>query len=113
MQVEYRENGRVAVLRPTGVLNAAVIDQVREEWFSWWQGSEPVHDVVLDLRQVSFLDSSGLGLLIALLKRVAQRGGDLKLAGLQGGVRVVFEITRTSKVFAIFDTVEEAVRSIA
>ena len=60
---------------------------------------------------VDFLDSAGLGSLIALLKRVSERGGDMKIAGLQKKVRMVFEITRAFKVFDIFDNPDEALKA--
>ena len=57
------------------------------------------------------MDSAGLGSLIAALKRITERGGDMKLACLQKKPRMVFEITRAYKVFEIFDTIEEALKS--
>ena len=112
MQVELRQQGRLAILRPAQSLNAAVVDQVRDEWVTWLQGAGDVRNVIIDLEQVPFMDSSGVGLLVAFLRRVVQRGGDLKIACLQPGVRLVFEITRIHKVFEIFDNVDEAARSI-
>jgi anti-sigma B factor antagonist len=110
MNVDYRDEGRTAVLRPEGALTAAVVDERQTEWFSWFKEREEVKRIVVDLQAVDFIDSSGLGLLIALLKRAAQRDGDVKLAGLAKNVRMVFEITRTYKVFDIYDSVEEALR---
>ena len=113
MQVEMINGGAAAILRPTGSLNAAVIDQLREDWFKWLQGAEGVSNVIMDLGGVNFIDSSGMGLLIALLKRIAPRGGDVKIVGLRKNVRMIFEITRTYKIFEIFDSEEEAVRAIS
>jgi len=47
----------------------------------------------------------------ALLKRVADRGGGLKLCRIQNKVRLVFEITRAHRVFEILDTPDEAVKA--
>ncbi len=113
MQVEFRNEERLAIIQPPPTLNAAVIDQIREDWFFWLQNTKAVRNVILDMRQVAFMDSSGLGLLVAFLRRVVTRGGDLKIVGLQPGVRVVFEITRAYKIFEIFDTVDEAAQSIS
>ncbi len=112
MEVELRQNGCLAILRPTQSMNAAVIDQTRDEWFTWLQSVETVRNVIMDMQQVDFMDSSGLGLLVAFLKRMTLRSGDLKIVGLQPGVRIVFEITRAYKMFEIFDTVEEAERAV-
>ena len=62
-----------------------------------------VRDVVVDLTAVSFIDSSGLGVLVGALKRVNELGGDagLVLVGLDGPARRVFEITGLDQVFEL------------
>lgn len=67
--------------------------------------------VVLDLSGVTFVDSSGLGALIACLRQVTGAGGDLKLSGLQPQVRALFELVRMHHLFSIYNTQEEAARS--
>ena len=101
----------VGVVTVTGPLTAAGVDSFREQFGGWWQSSPDVRNVVVDLGGVDFLDSAGLGTVIAILKRIAERGGDLKIASLQKKVRMVFEITRAYKVFDILDSVEEAVKA--
>jgi anti-sigma B factor antagonist len=95
----------------TGSLTSATVDTCREQFLTWWQVQPAIRNVVVDLSGVDFLDSAGLGLLVALLKRVSERGGDLKIAGLQKKVRMVFEITRAFKVFEIFETNAEAMQA--
>lgn len=67
--------------------------------------------VVMDLERVGFVDSSGLGALISLLKAVRGAGGDLKLASLSGPVRTVLEVTRLVRVFETHETADGAARS--
>ena len=67
--------------------------------------------VVLDLGNVNFMDSSGLGAIVALGKSLAEGGGELKLANITPQVRTVFELTRLHQAFEIYDTVEEAAAS--
>jgi len=67
--------------------------------------------IVMDLENVGFIDSSGLGALISLLKAVRCEGGDLKLACLSGAVRTVLEVTRLMRVFEIHETADNAARS--
>ncbi len=95
----------------TGSLTSATVDTFREQFLAWWQVQPAIRNVVMDLSGVDFLDSAGLGLLVALLKRVSERGGDMKIAGLQKKVRMVFEITRAFKVFEIFETTPEAIQA--
>ncbi len=63
---------------------------------------------VLDLREVEFLDSTGLGVLVACLKRFRTLGGDLHLVITTDRVRKVFEITGLLSVFGIYDSVAAA-----
>lgn len=56
--------------------------------------------VVLDLGKVEFMDSSGLGALVGVLKHLG-RSGSLELARLTGGVEKVFALTRMNSVFRI------------
>jgi len=95
----------------TGALTSAGVDSFREQFVSWWQGVPGVRNVIVDLTNVDFLDSSGLGSLIALLKRISDRGGDMKIVGLQKKVRMIFEITRAYKIFDIFDNTDEAIKA--
>lgn len=67
--------------------------------------------IVLDLDKVRFVDSAGLGQLIAWKKRAAQLGGDVRLLRPQQRVRDVFELTALTKAFRIFDAEEEALAS--
>lgn len=69
--------------------------------------------VVLDLAAVEFMDSSALGTLIPLLRSITARGGDLRLAGLQDRVQMLFELTRLYRVFSIWPDVDAAVASFA
>ena len=64
--------------------------------------------LVVDLSQVSYIDSSGLAVLIEGMQNVAAYGGKFALAGLQDGVRPIFEIARLDQVFQIYPTVDEA-----
>lgn len=105
-----KQNG-VGVVTLSGPLTAATVESFREQ-LGVWQADEPeVKNFVFDLAGVDFMDSAGLGALIAALKRITERGGDMKIASLQKKPKMVFEITRAYKVFEIYDTVDEALSS--
>jgi anti-sigma B factor antagonist len=63
--------------------------------------------IVLDLSQVTFLDSTGLGVLITALKRCRSAGGDLVLVTAQANVLKVLEITGLNDVFQVRDSLDE------
>jgi anti-anti-sigma factor len=72
---------------------------------------EPNSKVVLDLSEVDFIDSSGLGVLLSCYRHVGAAGGDLRLCNLNEQVRTLFELVRMHRVFDIYDTREEALNS--
>ncbi|MBO0613434.1 MAG: hypothetical protein RL122_2846 [Pseudomonadota bacterium] len=67
--------------------------------------------IVLDLSQVTFMDSSSLGALVSLLKMVGNRG-DLIIAGAKGIVAELFKLTRMDRVFRMADSVDAAVGAV-
>lgn len=64
--------------------------------------------LVVDLSRVSYIDSSGLAVLIEGMQNVEAYGGKFVLAGLQENVRPIFEIARLDQVFIIFPHVDAA-----
>src|ERR1700693_2827692 len=70
----------------------------------------PKHcDVVLELEQVSFIDSSGLGGLVRMVSAARAKGGDVKLSGLQQHVRKTLEMTNLLSLFETYDSEAEAI----
>lgn len=67
----------------------------------------PVDKLVLDLSGVSFMDSTGLGALVSLLKLLGANGA-MAVAGVQPAVRKLFEMTRLDSLFRLTPNVEEA-----
>jgi anti-sigma B factor antagonist len=66
------------------------------------------HALVIDLSQVQFIDSSGLGALLSGFKNANLRASDFALTGLQPRVKSMFELTRLHRVFEIYPGLEEA-----
>jgi len=67
--------------------------------------------IVLDLGNVTRIDSSGLGTLVALYASARRAGGDIKLANLGNHIKEALQITRLVTVFEIFGETEDAVAS--
>lgn len=93
---------------PGKALNAQASKAFRAEAMDKIKGQKRV---VIDLSDLTFVDSSGLGVLIACLRNVNGAGGDLKLCGLGAEVRALFELVRMHHLFAIYNTCDEAVRA--
>jgi len=74
---------------------------------------EGKNNLVVDLEEVRFVDSSGLGSLVSGFKNASARSGNLKLCGLQPQVKSMFELTRLHRVFEIYPAVDEALSSFS
>jgi anti-anti-sigma factor len=70
---------------------------------------EKYGDVVLQLDDLQFLDSSGLGALVRLMHAARAKAGDLKLCGLPAKISKVLELTNLVSQFEIYDSLEEAI----
>ncbi|MDD2853687.1 MAG: STAS domain-containing protein [Desulfuromonadaceae bacterium] len=68
-------------------------------------------NLIIDLAEIHFIDSSGLGALVSAYKNASLMHGTLKLSGLQSQVKSMFELTRLYRVFDIFSTVDDALLS--
>jgi anti-sigma B factor antagonist len=67
--------------------------------------------LVLDLSKIEFIDSTGLGALVACLRQARAIGGEIKLTGLTKSARALFELVRMHRVFEVFNSPDEAIAS--
>jgi anti-sigma B factor antagonist len=66
-------------------------------------------DIVLNLQDVGFIDSSGVGMLIHCLQEVRTRGGDLRLLKLSEDIHDLFEMVAIDRLFTIYQSEDEIV----
>ncbi len=64
---------------------------------------------VVDFDQTGYIDSSGLGVLVSLSKKIREQGGELRLANLNEDLRTLFELTKLDTLFKICDTIADAI----
>jgi anti-sigma B factor antagonist len=67
--------------------------------------------LLIDFSRTGYIDSSGLGALVSISKRVREAGGELRLSGLNDDLRSLFELTKLDTLFAITETPEQALTS--
>jgi anti-sigma B factor antagonist len=107
LEVQTRQtDGGITVVAPTGRLDVAGAPALKDAINDLDKNGAP--KVVIDMEGISFVDSTGLGSVIAALKRIRNRQGELRLAAPNQQVRVVLELTTLDKVFPYFATLEEA-----
>lgn len=67
--------------------------------------------VVIDLRQCEFIDSTFLGVIVFIKKKIYESGGDVRIVKSPSNVRTIMEKVGTIRFFNIYDSIESAVRS--
>lgn len=66
---------------------------------------------LIDFAQTGYIDSSGLGVLVSLSKKIREHGGELRLANLNEDLRTLFELTKLDTLFQISKNRDEALGS--
>ncbi len=109
MEILEERIDSIDVLKLEGRLDASSGKDIKEKVSAL--AKEKRVNLVIDMGAVEFIDSSGLGSLVASLRSVNKLGGDIKIASLQNPVRAIFELTRLHRIFEIFDDSTAAAKS--
>lgn len=112
LEITERRAGSVTVLTLNGRLVADEADVLFTQRVNALVADGRMR-IVVDLREVSTIDSGGVGSLVAKLLSARRAGGDLRLAQVTDRTRRVLEITKLLNVFHVFDSPDAAVRSFA
>ncbi|MBP5671003.1 MAG: STAS domain-containing protein [Lentisphaeria bacterium] len=108
METSTEQIGNVLKISVTGRLVAGSAEEFKQLLRNSAKTSK---QILLDLSNMNFIDSTGLGAIVFGHQEITQQGGQLKIACLQAKPRVVFDITKVYRIFDIYDDVETAVAS--
>jgi anti-sigma B factor antagonist len=106
VKVTSTDVGAQTVVEVVGEIDVSTADVLRERLLE--QLDRDRTDLVVDLRQVRFMDSTGLGVLVGTLKKVRLLGGRMQLVIDSERLLKVLRITALLQVFTVRETVEEA-----
>ena len=102
-----REREDIVEVAPKGDLDMASVGQMKlQDYLNAGRVK-----LVLNLENIEYIDSAGLGEIVRAMKRAREAGGDLRLCGVQGHVLKIIEITGLHKAIAVYPNREEAVAS--
>jgi len=97
---------RLCIIELKGVLDAESADDLEKALIT--MAEKGLWRVIVDLSGVNYISSAGWGIFTGQIKDVRSRGGDIKLAAMQHGVREVFQLLELDYFIQSFETVEEA-----
>ena len=101
-----KEAGGVVVVAVDGQLIVGNRQELKQQILDALEAGD--RRFLIDFTRTGYIDSSGLGVLVSLSKKIRDQGGDLRLAGLNEDLKTLFELTKLDTLFAISDTPEEA-----
>ena len=112
IRVEYAENVTIITLVDDKILEEEDVRALRESIMSVVEQAGGMN-LILDFRNVRFLSSAALGLLIRVSKKIYECDGQLRLCNIDPRIHEIFKITRLTKVFDIHRDLESASESLS
>lgn len=100
----------IKIVQPAGILDGIRANQLRRDISDIVATGADI--VLIDLKDVKFIDSSGLGALVSIMKTVRTSGGKLFVCSLNDQVKMIFELTKMDRVFEKFADQDEFNRKI-
>ncbi len=109
MSLQVIKHGDIVVIEVDGQLIVGNRQELKQKVLD--EAEAGARKVLVDFAKAGYIDSSGLGVLVSLAKRMRELGGDLRLANLNDDLQTLFELTKLDSLFQISDTRERALES--
>ena len=74
--------------------------------------SRPIKNIIFDFKNIRFMDSSGIGVIIGRYKKISNDGGKVSVINVNARVKKIFDLSGMNKIVSIYDTNEEAISSL-
>jgi len=109
MKIAITENNGAKVLAISGDIDMFSSPQLRKELLGLID--KKAGKLIVDFRDVTYIDSSGIATFVEGLKGVMVYGGKLRFASIPAGIMEIFSFSKLDKVFQIYDSIEDALNS--
>ncbi len=100
-------SNQVKVIQPVGRLDVTTAAEFRRQVNDIASAANPPQFLVVDLQEITFMDSSGLGALVSALKSTRGSNGEMVICGANDQVQMLFELTSMTKIFRIYQTIND------
>jgi len=107
MEINRRESGDIVIFDINGEIDLYNAPEIKEKIKE--EMNKGKVNIIINLDKVSYIDSSGIGVLISSLSNLKKVGGALKLINVYASVRKVFELTKLTSFFDIYDSESDAI----
>jgi anti-sigma B factor antagonist len=109
MSFDVKKEGEVTVIDVEGQLIVGNRQELKQKVLQELENGE--RRFLIDFEKTGYIDSSGLGVLVSLSKKIREQSGELRLANLNEDLRTLFELTKLDTLFQIADSRQEALSS--
>ena len=106
MSFEVSKSGDVTLIEVEGQLIVGNRQELKQQVLEQLEDGD--RKFVIDFAETGYIDSSGLGVLVSLSKKIREQGGELRLSSLNEDLRTLFELTKLDTLFRIADDKEQA-----
>lgn len=106
LSVRVERKHDACVVSPSGSIDSTTYEDLGKEFNSILE--KPVKVIIVNMEEVSYISSMGLGILVKIMKAVRKDGGIFMLSNLQPQVKKVFDIVKALPDVNIFESIEEA-----
>jgi anti-sigma B factor antagonist len=108
MSFRVSRNGEVTLVEVEGQLIVGNRQELKQQVLEQLEGGD--RKFVIDFANTGYIDSSGLGVLVSLSKKIREQGGELRLSSLNEDLRTLFELTKLDTLFRIADSKDKALQ---
>jgi anti-sigma B factor antagonist len=108
MNFEVTKEGDVTVVEVTGQLIVGNRQELKDDVLKLLEDGG--RKFLIDFRDTAYIDSSGLGVLVSLSKKIREKGGEMRLSNLNEDLRTLFELTKLDTLFIIADSRDQALQ---
>jgi anti-sigma B factor antagonist len=108
MNFEVTRHDEVTIVEVTGQLIVGNRQELKDDVLKLLESG--VRKFLIDFKDTAYIDSSGLGVLVSLSKKIREKGGEMRLSDLNEDLRTLFELTKLDTLFHIADSRDEALK---
>ena len=112
LRIEADRIGNILLARVEGQLDLSTAPAFRAKLDAELDGGRNLKNLVLNLSRMTFIDSSGLGVILGRYKRISERGGRMVAAGMPNNIMRLFELSGMQKIIPVYRTEAEALKSL-
>ena len=111
MYINFKSKGKLLIVELSGELDHHSAQEVRTKIDDRLDRLD-IKKLIFDFSEVSFMDSSGIGVIIGRYKKLSIRNGIVGIASVSGSIKRIFELSGIFKIIKVYKSVDEAVKNL-